>query len=192
MNYLLQLPQLFIKFTYLAFMTVCSTSLLITVYLVKSKYQVWNIEGLNTRILDILTVFIIPVLLSLLSVIITRFMRADDSIHSAVKVISPANNDYLSVYVGYFFVALSIPDTNGNPDWLTLCSLYGLISAFILSSKVYYFNPVLFFFGYGFYNVETQNGVRLFVISRKKIKKGEQSISFPKLKRITNFVFLEY
>lgn len=181
-----------IKYLYLSYMTVCSTSLLVTVYMIKVKYEIWAVCPAIDRLMDIITVLVVPVLMSAASVFITRYFRDKDSINNKVKTLSPANNDYLSVYVGYFFVALSIPDSSGSVDWLTLLSLYGLISAFILFSKVYYFNPILFFFGYSFYNVETTNGVRLFIISRRYISKGTTEITFPKLKRITNLVYLEY
>lgn len=45
--------------------------------------------------------------------------------------------------------------------------------------------------GYKFYNVISNNGIELFIISRRVIRKNETNITFPKLKKLTELVYIE-
>lgn len=53
---------------------------------------------------------LIPFFMTGLSLLLTNFLSTD-SIEGNVKDIEEANNAYLPSYLGYFFVALSVPDT---------------------------------------------------------------------------------
>ena len=148
------------------------------------------------QIINIVIFIIVPLLMSWLSIVLSK-QRADDSITRPTQSVRNASNTYLSVYLSYFFVALSIPELQSNGqsglgvDWIILLSLYCLICVFIVCSRSYYFNPLLYFFGYNFYNVVTHNGIHLFVITKNTITKGQREIVFPQLKRITSIVYLD-
>lgn len=45
--------------------------------------------------------------------------------------------------------------------------------------------------GYKFYNVTSNNGIELFILSRRVIRKNEKDIVFPNLKKLTEFVYIE-
>ena len=193
-----KLINAFINWSYLLYMTICSTSFFVVVYLIKCKYTPIKIDGQETieQIANIMLFITVPLLMSWLSIVLSK-KRADDSIKKPTQSVRNASNTYLSVYLSYFFVALSIPElqsstvaTNGV-DWIVLMSLYCLICVFIVCSRSYYFNPLLYFFGYNFYNVVTHNGVHLFVITKNTVTKGQKEILFPKLKRITSVVYLD-
>ena len=161
-------------------MALASTSLLPAIYFIKSGYKVWNTPCSNLNLLLDLLIYIgIPVLVSLLSLWWMRF-QSKDSIRSDVKEITPVNHEYLPVYLGYIFVSLSMPNLNsGGIDWITLSVVYFLICLFVTCSKTLCFNPIFIVFGYGYYQVTTKNGVRVFVITNRRITKGGGKPLFP-------------
>ena len=133
----------------------------------------------------------LPLLLSFLSLLWIK-SKAADSIANKVNEISPVNNDYLPVYLGYIFVSLSIPaDTTGGIDWISLSVVYCLVCLFVTFSKSLCFNPIFILFGYGYYKVKTSTNVKIFVITKRRIRKNEDEISFPDLRKINELVYLD-
>ena len=162
------------------FMALAATSLLPAVYFIKTSTHLWQSgsQGLNV-VLDLLVFLGLPLLLSFLSLLWIK-SQAADSIANKVNEISPVNNDYLPVYLGYIFVSLSIPaDTTGGIDWISLSVVYCWVCLlFIL-------------FGYGYYKVKTSNNVKVFVITKREIRKNENEISFSNLRKINELVYLD-
>lgn len=101
-----------------------------------------------------------------------------------IENVEYANDAFLPSYLGYFFVALDVP------NYETLCFVYPLIFVFTFLSQTLYFNPLFLIFGYHFYNLTTANNVRVFMITKKKFK-DPKTISFPSLKRINDFTFID-
>ena len=46
-------------------------------------------------------------------------------------------------------------------------------------------------FGYGYYKVKTSNNVKVFVITKREIRKNENEISFSNLRKINELVYLD-
>lgn len=173
-------------------MALASTSLLPAIYFIKSNCKVWNTPYPNLNLLLELLMYIgIPVLMSFLSLLWMR-SQSRDSINADVREIAPVNHEYLPVYLGYIFVSLSMPNlNNGDVDWITLSVVYSLICLFVTCSKTLCFNPIFIVFGYGYYQVTTKNGVKVFVITNRKISKGEGNPSFPHLRKVNELVYIE-
>lgn len=143
------------------------------------------------RLINIVLFLIIPIGLSFCALFWMKKLP-HDSINQGVEEIITVNNDYLPVYLGYIFIAISLPERcNGQIDWITCIVVYSLICIFLTSSKALCFNPVFVVFGYNFYQVKTPNKIKLYVITKKKIKKGDKNITFPSLTKITEFVYLD-
>lgn len=126
----------------------------------------------------------------LLSIIISgvclwmsRFL-SDDQLLEGVINVELANNSYLPTYLGYFFVALGIEDRS------TLFWVYFIIFVFSFGSQILYFNPLFLIFGYKFYYISVENGMKLFIITKRNIK-SDKELSFENLKRINNYTFIE-
>jgi hypothetical protein len=173
------------------FLTFNATSLILVIYLVKSQ-KVLN--GLHPYLINLphfvsyIIYFTIPVLLTLLSLLLSKWL-SDDSIEtekgvSAVKEIEQANNAYLPSYLGYFFVALSVPHCD------TLIFVFAILFLFTFLSQTLYFNPLFLIFGYHFYYITTHTNIKIFLITRKELKHPSK-ISFPSLKRINDFTFID-
>lgn len=173
------------------FLTFNATSLILVVYLVKEQKV---INGLYYRIVNLpafvsyIIYFSIPVIFTYFSLLASRWL-ASDSIESeqgksAIKEVEQANNAYLPSYLGYFFVALSVPFCD------TLIFVFAILFLFTFLSQTLYFNPLFLIFGYHFYYLTTANNIKVFLITKKNLKNPEH-VNFPSLKRINNFTFID-
>ncbi len=170
-----QLYQLFLAFN--------STWLIIVVYLIKENYELKILT--NYSIYFSWIIFIsVPIVLTALSFLIAKKLPTDVLNSSSVNEIELANNNFLPTYLGYFFVSLGI---NEIP---TLTVVFAIIYIFTVLSQTLYFNPIFLLFGYHFYFIKTARNVKIFLITKKKLKNpGEDG--FDNLKRINNYTFIE-
>lgn len=173
-------------------LALASTSLLPAVYFIKSGVKVCHTpcEGINFA-LDLLLYLGVPVVLSILSLLWMK-AQSKDSINNGVNEITPVNHEYLPVYLGYVFVSLSMPNTaSGGVEWMTLSVVYLLICLFVTCSKTLCFNPIFIVLGYGYYQVTTNNGVKVFVMTKRTIQKGGEKPTFPHLRKVNELVYIE-
>jgi uncharacterized membrane protein len=103
---------------------------------------------------------------------------------SKVIEVEQANNAFLPSYLGYFFVALSIP------YFETLIFIFLILFLFTFYSQTLYFNPLFLLFGYHFYYLTTVNKTKVFIITRKSLKNPDD-INLPELRRINDFTFID-
>ena len=159
-------------------LTLNATSWMIVVYAVKSKWQFFDLSPFASGVCMLL----IPVFLSVVALGVARGLGTD-SLHHC-KEIELADNEFLPVYLGYFFVALSIPDLP------TLVFAYAILFVFTWLSRTEYFNPLYLLFRYHYYHVRTEHGTRIFVIVRGPVMRHADEMSFDRLKRINDTTYL--
>ena len=169
------------KFFYHMLLTANSIVLLIIIYIVKEKLFIQKLGELFSIILYTL----LPITLTYLCIKLSSCLQ-NDRTNINIERIELANDAYLPSYLGYFFVALSIPDNN----LFLLFVMYGIIFLLVSCSKSFYFNPVFFLFGYRFYQAKTESGLLLVLISKQEFR-TPQSVSSITVYRINNFTFLE-
>lgn len=110
--------------------------------------------------------------------------------------ITPAETSNLPTYLGYFFIALSIPgvtiaDTLEQPSWPILFAVYFILNGLLALSERSFFNPLVMV-RYNFYNVLVNNQVEILIISKKDIKKdGGDEVEFPHLLKVTETIFID-
>lgn len=171
-------------------LTFNATSLLIIVYLVQNSVVLlrpFNVGGTTICVspwISYIGYITIPLVLTLLSIALSRFLGRDEFRSGAIGSIEYANNSFLPSYLGYFFVALSITGFN------SLIFVYALLFIFTFLSQALYFNPLFLVFGYKFYNVKTKKGVTIFLISKNDFKVPDE-IVIGKACRINNYTYLE-
>jgi len=131
---------------------------------------------------------LIPILTTAFSLLFINYLDKDsmkvENGKSKVKFVEQANNQFLPSYLGYFFVALSIPNCE------TLFFSYLIIYVFAFFSQVLYYNPIFLLFGFHFYYITTINDVKIFILT-KQIIKDPKTTNFNKLIRINNFTFID-
>lgn len=171
-------------------LTFNATSLLLLIYLVQQGHSLAKLFPNYTYIaawpnmVSYLLYFSVPVLLTCLSIWLSKWLGSDEFQKGEVESLEHANNSFLPSYLGYFFVALSI----GN--WETLWFVYSVLFIFTFLSQALYFNPLFLLFGFEFYNIKTTNGTAIFLISRCKYKKPSE-IKIAQAYRINNYTFME-
>lgn len=171
------------KLLYRLFLAFNSTWLIVVVFLVKEKYEFNFLNGFSTYYSWILFV-LIPIALTSLSFLIALKLPKDQLQSNSVKEIELANNNFLPTYLGYFFVSLGVDDIP------TLVVVFSIIYIFTFLSQTLYFNPIFLLFGYHFYFIKTSANIKIFLITRKKLKTPREN-SFEKLRRINNYTFIE-
>ncbi|QIA08821.1 hypothetical protein [Draconibacterium halophilum] len=177
------------NFIYRILLTFNSTSLLLVVFAIKEQYTV-NWVDLHPKLyflpdwVSYLLYFLAPVLLTLFSLWLSRFLSKDNIDKGKVEEVEQANNAFLPSYLGYFFVALSVSQCE------TLCFIFAILFIFTFFSQTLYFNPLFLLFRYHFYYLTTTNRVKIFIITRKTLK-NPVNIDLPKLQRINNFTFID-
>jgi hypothetical protein len=113
-----------------------------------------------------------------------KFLDKGDTVQ--VSKIKPAEGVFLPVYIGLFVIALSFNQGISLESMFLIVFLFALWLHF---ENVSYFNPFLLFFGYRFYEVESESNISIIVITKRKDIKIIET--FENLIRVNNFTFLE-
>lgn len=142
--------------------------------------------------------FFVPIILTWVSLLLAKLL-AQDSLEKTERIdigqaqpikvskvieVEQANNAFLPSYLGYFFVALSIP------YFETLVFIFMILFLFTFYSQTLYFNPLFLLFGYHFYYLTTVNKTKVFMITKKSLK-NPNDINLPELRRINDFTFID-
>lgn len=159
-------------------LTLNATSWMVIIYGIK---QSWAIGPVPTWSVGLL-LLCIPIILSVSSIVIASRLGSD-SIHGCSECCL-ADQEFLPVYLGYFFVSLS-----ANND-ITMMFLYSIVFAFTFVSQTQYFNPIFLLFGYHYYHVLTPQGTRIFIITRGKVIRSKNNMTFDDLRRINDTSYI--
>lgn len=176
-----------INYLYRILLTFNSTSLIVVVYLVKERCTIsdFNISLFTfPNYISYVIYVLIPIILTLISLYISKYLSKDSIDLGKVKQIEQANNAFLPSYLGYFFVALSVPYCD------TLVFIFLILFVFTFLSQTLYFNPLFLIFGFQFYYLTTTNEIKIFIITRKELKDPKLT-EFKELRRINNFTFID-
>lgn len=171
-------------------LTFNATSLLVIVYLVQKGITIGSFcpffswATVLPNPISYLAYLLVPILLTRLSIGLSSKLGKDGFKAGDVSSIEHANNSFLPSYLGYFFVALSVP------NWETLVFVYGVLFVFTFLSQALYFNPLFLLFGFEFYNITTKNGASIFLISQQRYKTPSE-IDVTVANRINNYTFIE-
>ena len=155
-----------------------SLILLFVINFISNKIWLFKYECLS-----ILLYIIIPLILTAVCIRLCDFFTGD-SIEGNVMPVELVNDTYLPIYLGYFFIALSI---NELYILLVMFVVLLLLSVFSLSA---YFNPLFSIYGYNIYKINKENGISVFVICKKK-KSIDEYKKFTNLRRINDFTYIE-
>lgn len=178
---------------YRLFLTFNSTSLLIVIFLVKEQKVIdWThihpMLSVLPNYFSYLIYFLAPIALTFFSLILAKSLDSDSleksNGNSKILEVEQANNAFLPSYLGYFFVALSVPFSE------TLGFVFGILFLFTFFSQTLYFNPLFLLFRYQFYYLTTTSSIKIFLITKKNLK-NPKYIDLPSLKRINDFTFID-
>ncbi len=195
---------------YLAWLvvTMSSTSVIMPIYFIKIRYIFFHFPDCITIgdnllfIIHIVLYMAVPIVMTLLGFWIMKKLGTSDELKRIndgkenLFRITPAETSNLPTYLGYFFIALSIPgvtiaDTLEQPSWPILFAVYFILNGLLALSERSFFNPLVMV-RYNFYNVLVNNQVEILIISKKDIKKdGGDEVEFPHLLKVTETIFID-
>ncbi|MGF1903422.1 hypothetical protein [Aliivibrio sifiae] len=180
---------------YKLWLTLSSLLLTMTIYLVKENVLLnglapfvsneWLQLQLSTlpKYVSCMVYFLVVVVCTNISMFFTRWLSEDQIIAGTIATVETANDAFLPSYLGYFFVALSVGDMD------TFIYVFSLIFIFIFFSKISYFNPIFLIFGYKFFHLTDNTGMKIVVITKLELK-VPRDVEFHHLKRINNYTFI--
>ena len=169
-----------VNFFFRLVLTGSALSLFVAIYLVNQECE---IPYVNNKYVSYAIYIALPFLLSAISILLSRGLGKNN--FGDTQFVETANNDFLSNYLAFFFVALSITD---SVTLFVVC--FGLTALFTFVSRVSYFNPILLLFGYNFYYVHLGNNSKVMLITRRKIKRPEDIGTDKKYGRINDYTFI--
>ncbi|WP_373190410.1 hypothetical protein [Halomonas sp.] len=179
-----------VNIAYRVLLTFNATSLLLIIFSVHKKVTLDNFFPSCNWLLMLpdfasyLAYLAVPISLTWVSIYLSVFLGRDEFKKGEVKSIEHANNSFLPSYLGYFFVALSVS------SWETLWFVYSVIFVFTFLSQALYFNPLFLLFGYEFYNMNTESGAEIFLISSSRYK-NPSDVEISRSYRINDYIFME-
>ena len=165
---------------YRMLLAINATLWMVVVYGIKEGWRFIYGNCIMTSVI----LLVVPIILSVVSLYLTRWfcLCKDDLIK--VKSIQMADSEFLPVYLGYFFVALSIPNL------YTLIFIYFIVCLFSYISQTQYYNPIFLLMGFHYYHVETLNGTQIFIVAYGKVLRSVKETSFHSLRRINDTTFI--
>lgn len=159
-------------------LTANATSWMVVIYGIKEQWSLWVIPDWGTG----LALLIIPIVLSLVSIALSGSFGRDGMRSCQESVL--ADHEFLPVYLGYFFVALSINNC------MTLWFVYAIVFVFTFLTQTQYFNPIFLLFGYHFYHITTEQGTKAFLIAKGKVIRNAKDAEFTDLRRINDTTYI--
>ena len=111
----------------------------------------------------------------------------EDSKHNDCADCAIADSSFLPIYLGYFFVALSVSGL------VSMLFVFATVFVFTFVSQTQYFNPILLLwpFHYHFYHLKTAAGTSIFVIKRGPVIRNAEDMELNNLRRINNTTFID-
>lgn len=93
-----------------------------------------------------------------------KYLDQDVIEREKVKEFEQANDFYLPIYLGYAFVAISLPTLK------SFLLFFVLMLIILARTRFFYFNPIFLVLGYKFYFIKQIDDSKILVISKKEIK----------------------
>ena len=172
--------------------TLCLRSLLVSIMSTIPLFTLFIIYSLKEDYRPIASLWLYLLCAALLlaclnsiSLRLTRAFTKDSISKDCIKSIGNSDGSFLTTYLGYFWVALSI----GDKIEVFLLVLLLLFIFTCLSQNVFY-NPYFRLFGYRFYDVTKNNGEKIFIISCRNFESVSNN-DFDNLRRINDYAYVD-
>ena len=159
-----------------------ASAYVVAIYLIQKKAVIPQLPQ-NMQWISYIVYLLIPVLIARLWLWLSKHMPAC-GIDCEICEVELASHAFLPNYLGYFFVALGISNTE------TFLYVYILIWLFTHLSQALSFNPLFLLFGYQFYFVTGKDGTKIFLITKQSMK-SHKDAELTDLRRINDFTFID-
>lgn len=162
-------------------LSLSASAYVIVIFLIKDEITLPFFQQL--KYISYAVYIIVPIIMTYIWLQLSQYL-APCAMECKIKEVELASHSFLPNYLGYFFVALSIQDV------ITLCYVYIVILVFTHLSRALSFNPVFLLFGFQFYFVTGEDGTKIFLITKQRMKPC-QDAELGNLHRINDFTFID-
>lgn len=163
-------------------LTLSASAYVIVIFLIKEEL-ILDFLPEQLEHISYIIYLIIPALIAWLCLCLSKHLPAC-GMDCSIEEVELASHSFLPNYLGYFFVALSVPNVT------TLIYIYAVIFVFTHLSKALSFNPLFLLLGYQFYFVTGEDGTKIFLITKQKMK-SYLDAELNNLRRINDFTFID-
>lgn len=163
-------------------LSLSASSYVVVIFLIKEEIT-FSFLPQQLRYMSYIAYLMVPILIAWLYLRLSEKLPVC-GIECQIEEVELASHSFLPNYLGYFFVALSIPNVT------TLIYIYVVILIFTHLSRALSFNPFFLLFRYQFYFVTGEDGTRIFLITKQKMK-AYQDAELNNLRRINDFTFID-
>ena len=143
----------------------------------------------STNSIYIIMSIICFALMILISYIILKLctINSSDNIDD-IPELKEVTNEYMSIYLGYIFVAVSIDNAK------TFTMIFMVLLIILCKTQIIAFNPMFCLLGYHYYKIKiSQNAqsIEIFVMSKRKNIKDYKKLTFQNLVKINEFTYID-
>ena len=104
------------------------------------------------------------------------------------KKIKSADKEVLAFLLAYLLPLLSKDQLDFKAEWITTTYIFLMIGWTVYHSNSFYFNPLLAFAGYHFYEIELETGMQAMLLAKRSIRDPTAPITVVQL---FEFTFME-
>lgn len=177
-HFVKHLPQMMFNLM----LTLSASAYVVVIFLIKERITLGFLPQ-QLECVSYLIYLITPVFIAWACLQLSKYLSACE-MDCQIGEVELASHSFLASYLGYFFVALSIPNV------MTLIYVYAVIFVFTHLSQALSFNPLFLLFGYQFYFITGEDGTKIFLITKQKMK-VYQDAELNNLRRINDFTFID-
>ena len=182
MNHFFHALKRFPLFFYKALLCLSASSYVAAIFFVKQKILLPGLQNYPEHISYVIY-FLVPMAVVIVCIWFSK-MLMPASIDCQICEVELANNSFLPSYLGYFFVALSIPDMS------TFVYVYTVIIIFTYLSQTLSYNPLFLLLGFQFYFVTAEDGTKVFLITKQSMK-DIKDLELNDLRRMNDFTYID-
>jgi hypothetical protein len=136
--------------------------------------------------------FLVAAVLLLVLCYLLKFYSEKHGAHRTLDVteVKSTDKEALAFIVAYLFPILmdKVPDITEPRYQMLAVYIYCVVGLVIYHSNSFHFNPVLALFGYHFYEVTADEGMKYLLITRRIVRSQNPSLNVTKL---SDYVYLE-
>lgn len=147
------------------------------------------VEFSNVTIIVLILSMLSFGLILLLSWLLLQFCLYDSSdVVNNIAELQEVTNEYMPIYLGYIFVAVSISNNK------TFIMVFLILLLILFKTQIVAFNPIFCLLGYHYYRIKTLQDpkcINVFVMSKRKNIKDYKELQFKNLSKINEFTYID-
>jgi hypothetical protein len=107
-----------------------------------------------------------------------------------ITAVESTDKEAMAFMIAYLFPILTgqFPNLSEMGYWLLTAYVFLILGVIVYHSNAFHFNPILACFGYHFYEVTADNGMKYLLIARQCIRTQQPDIT---VTRLSDYVYLE-